>query len=245
MTIRRFDNFHWIEVISTMWKSVYQIVESCLCPLGFEKMIRSDINPPIKPSRNFSKTVGIVLVIITILSLTVAGISSLNHHVTTLTQQQLVTNTQSFYSTQTLTRVSTQTVSSITSVGTSGLPASYYQYCNMYNCSPYAAPPGSTNFGCYSTGPYSITGNSTNVATVQCYGYLYTDASGCLDLVVPIDNGYSNQIQQYYFLQNLPSSHPANGTWVKVTGQLNIQGNNQGPNGGTCPSSSISVTSIT
>ncbi|HKM51712.1 MAG TPA: hypothetical protein VJZ75_11095, partial [Candidatus Bathyarchaeia archaeon] len=185
-----------------------------------------------------AKPLNVALIIITILSLAIAGYSTVNPHVTTVTQQQFVTTTQSIHSTLTVMSVGTQTVtSSVSRVITINLPAGQYQYCNSYNCSPYAAPPGYPGLGC---GPYTVASDTT----VQCSGYLYADGSGCVDLLVPVDNGYSNNIQQYYYLQNLPASHPPIGSWVTVTGQLNQQGNNAGPNGGACPSSYINVTSI-
>lgn len=204
----------------------------------------SDDTQSPKSKGGISKPIGIVLAIVILASLAVAGFNSLNPHTMTVTQQQIVVNSQNVYNTQTVTRLSTQIVSSVSIVvGSTSLPASYYQFCNNYNCSPYAPPGGSVNFGCYSSGPTNM-GVYGNI-TVQCSGYLYSDANGCLDLLVPIDNGYTNQVQQYYFLQNLPATPPAVGTWIKVTGLLNLQGNNPGPNGGSCPSSSISVTSIT
>ena len=185
-----------------------------------------------------SKPVTIGLIVITILALAVGGYSALNSHSTTITRQQFITNTQSVFNTQTQTAINTQTVTSTVTKGNgvATLPAGYYQYCNYYNCNPYPAPPGYYNWGCYSTSA----GNNT----VQCSGYVYKDANGCVDLLVPIDNGYWNGIQQYYYLQNLPSSYPSTGSWVTVTGQLYLQGNNPAPNGSSCPTSSIWVNSI-
>ena len=184
-----------------------------------------------------AKPLNVVLIIITILSLGVAGYSTINPHITTVTQQQFVMNTQFLHTTLTVVNVATETVTSVPIVPTISLPTGHYQYCNSYNCSPYAAPPGYHDFGC---GPYTVASDTT----VQCSGYLYADGSGCIDLLVPVDNGYSNNIQQYYYLRNLPASHPPIGSWVTVTGQLNQQGNNAGPNGGACPSSYINVTSV-
>jgi len=176
--------------------------------------------------RSMSRPVTIGLIVIAILALAVGGYSALNSHSTTITQQQFITNTQSVFNTQTQVAINTQTVTSTVTKGNgvATLPAGYYQYCNYYN------------WGCYSTGA----GNNM----VQCSGYIYKDANGCVDLLVPIDNGYWNGIQQYYYLQNLPSSYPSTGSWVTVTGQLNLQGNNPAPNDGSCPTSSIWVNSI-
>ena len=153
-------------------------------------------------SKSSAKPLNVALIIITILSLAFAGYVTFNPHVTVITPQQFVTNTPSLRSVSTFVNIGTQTVTSVTSVTNTNLPAGYYQYCNSYNCSPYVAPPGYYNFGCYQSAPYNI----ANGNTVQCSGYLYTDGSGCVDLLVPIDNGYANNIQQYYYLQNLPAS---------------------------------------
>lgn len=179
--------------------------------------------------------VGIIIVVIVGLAYAGNSVSPLSTHVMTVTQQQFMTNTQDIYSTQTevVTNIQTLVERSVATV-TSGLPAGYYQYCNYYNCNPYPAPPGYYKLGCYSTGAMN---------TIQCYGYMYEDSNGCVDLLVPVDNGYTNQIQQYYNLQNLPSSYPSLGSSVTVTGQL-FHGHNAGPNGGACPDSYIDVTSI-
>jgi len=193
-----------------------------------------------KPDRALPKHTAIILIILTIFSLLVVGYNTLSPHMTTLTQQQFVTNTQILGSTSTVMDLRTQTVTSTTSIANTNLPAGYYQYCNVYNCNPYAAPPGYYNFGCTSSGPYGV----INSYPVQCSGYLYMDSSGCTDLLVPVDNGYANNIQQYYHLRNLPASHPSIGSWVTVTGQLIMQDSSTGLNGGTCPATSILVSSI-
>lgn len=202
-------------------------------------MSQPQINPSSNSSKSgkpFSKRITIALILLTIFSLLVIGYSTFTPNVTTLTQQQLVTNTQKFQST--IVNFGTQTVTSITTVTNTNLPAGYYQYCNVYSCSPYTSP-GGYNFGCYPSVPYSVIGNNT----VQCSGYLYMDGSGCTDLLVPIDDGFTNHIQQYYYLLNLPAFHPSIGSWVTVKGQLIQQGSSTGPNG-ACPASSIIVSSI-
>jgi len=190
-------------------------------------------------SKRSSKPLNIALVIVIILSLFLAGCTAFGPHVATIAQQQFVTTAQPLRSTSTSVNLETQTVTSVTTVTNTNLPAGYYQYCNSYSCSPYAAPPGYYDFGCSPSAPYSI----ANGNTVECSGYLYSDGSGCVDLLVPIDNGYSNNIQQYYYLENLPASHPPIGSWVTVSGQLYQQGNYRGPMG-VCPSTYINVTSI-
>lgn len=187
--------------------------------------------------KSISKPLSLGLVVLAILSLAVGEYNLINPHAATVTQQHFETTTQNFYNIQTVTSLDTKTVITLTTATTSRntLPADYYQYCNVYNCVPYPAPPGYYNWGCYTNG---------SADTVQCAGYLYKDANGCTDLLVPIDNGYSNQVQQYYYLANLPSSHPPIGSQVTVTGQLS-QGYHAAPNGGACPSSYINVSSLT
>jgi hypothetical protein len=198
---------------------------------------------PIRSRKGLTKPVGIALVVITALSLAVAGYSALTPHVANVTQQQFITNTQSFVNKQTATIAGTMTMTAVvtTTNNAANLPPGYYQYCAEYNCNPYPAPPGYYSFGCASQGPYSSPGLSS---TVQCTGWLYKDPNGCVDLMVPVDDGYTNQIQQYYSLQNLPSSYPSIGSWVTVKGQLYQNGQMMGPSGGACPASYITVTSI-
>jgi len=193
-----------------------------------------------KPGKALPKRTAVVLITLTIFSLLIVGYNTLTPHLTTVTQQQIVTNTQNLQITTTALNVRTDTVTSTTAIANTNLPAGYYQYCNVYNCNPYAAPPGYYNLGCYPSGPYGV----INSYPVQCSGYLYMDGSGCTDLLVPIDDGYSNNIQQYYHLRNLPASHPSIGSWVTVTGQLIMQDSSTGLNGGTCPATSILVNSI-
>lgn len=115
-----------------------------------------------------------------------------------------------------------------------------YQYRNCYQSS-YCNYPGSYNGNYYTT--CQSTGSSN---TVQCSGYLYTPANGCVELAIPIENGYwfESRVYQYYTLQNLPSSYTPAWRWVTVTGQLS-QGYNLAPTGALCPGNYIIVNSIT
>ncbi len=110
-----------------------------------------------------------------------------------------------------------------------------YSYGNYYN---YA---GSYNGNYYTT--CQSTGNSN---TVQCSGYLYTPANGCVELAIPIENGYwfESRVYQYYTLQNLPSSYTPGWRWVTVTGQLS-QGYNMASTGALCPGNYIIVSTLT
>ena len=113
------------------------------------------------------------------------------------------------------------------------------QYGNCYQ-NAYCYYPG------YFNGNYYTTCQSTgNTNTVQCSGYLYQPSNGCVELVIPIDNGYwfESRVYQYYTLQNLPSSYNPGWRWVTVTGQL-YHGYNMAANGASCPGNYIIVNSI-
>jgi hypothetical protein len=116
----------------------------------------------------------------------------------------------------------------------------YYQNGNCYR-NPYCYYPGYYFNGNYYTTCRSI-GNGN---TVQCSGYLYQPSNGCVQLAIPIDNGYwfESRVYQYYALQNLPFSYAPTSGWVTVTGQL-YQGYNFSPSGSSCPGNYIVVNSI-
>ena len=82
--------------------------------------------------------------------------------------------------------------------------------------------------------------------TVQCSGYLYQPTTGCVELAIPIENGYwfESRVYQYYFLQNLPSSFNPNWQWVTVSGQL-YQGPNLASTGALCSGNYIVVSTVT
>jgi len=186
-------------------------------------------------------SISVGLILITLASLILVGYTSLNPHLSTVTQQQFLTNTQSIYSTQTqtqtqsVTSIGTQTLTvTVTTTSTTGIGYGYYQGCGYYGC----PSPGYTSYyGCQSL--------SSSRDTVQCYGYLYKDSAGCIELAVPVNNGYyfETQVYQYYTLRNLPSAYPSLGSWVTVTGQL-YTGYNVGPYGAACPGNYIVVASI-
>jgi biotin operon repressor len=113
------------------------------------------------------------------------------------------------------------------------------QYGNCYQ-NPYCYYPGNYNGNYYTT--CQSTGNTN---TMQCSGYLYRPSNGCVELAIPIDNGYwfESRVYQYYTLQNLPSSYNPAWRWVTVTGRL-YQGYNMAPNGAACPGNYIIVNSI-
>jgi hypothetical protein len=182
--------------------------------------------------------IGIALV--AIVSLGLAGYTTLTPHSATVTEQEYLTNTQNFYTTQTKTLTSTSTVTS--SVATNAAinlngegPASY-QTCGYYGCYP---AQGYTYTPCMSIG----TGN-----TVTCNGYLIQNGNGCVQVSVPItDPDYWNSGIWYvhYTLQKLPSPYPTRGSWVQVTGQLNITNTSISANSAACSPNTITVTSIT
>jgi len=222
----------------------------------------SQTNQPSNTPRGRLRTLGIVgLVLVAILSLGYAGYTSLNPHIMTITQQQLVTNTRSLYSTQTITTSSTATGSTtITSISTSTTTVQpaygfgyypyypYYQYPSYQNCGNYCPPPGSSYLYNYDTCNLSYASYTVppSINTFRCYGYLYQDSSGCTVLMVPITNPYylESPVYQYLTLHNMPSNAPPMGSWVTVTGQV-YQGHNAGPSGAACPLNYIDITSIT
>ena len=113
----------------------------------------------------------------------------------------------------------------------------YFNYANCYY---------NSNCGFNSPGNYnqlqcpSLTMNNT----VQCVGVLYQNANSCVILVIPVYSPIGLVSNQYYTLQQLPSSYPSIGTWVSVSGQLN-RGSNLSSTGAACPGNYINVASIT
>jgi len=218
----------------------------------------SQTNQPTQPSRNTFRTASFVgLVLITILSLAFAGYTVLSPHVTTVTQQEFITNTQNLYSTQTTTSVSTATsattITSTTSLGNTYSYNPYYPYDFAYyqnwyyqNCGAYCPPPSATYLYNYNYCDISkISASSNN--TVRCYGYLSQDPNGCLELIVPMNNPYyyaqESPTYEYYSLHNLPSQYPSPGSWVTVTGQA-YWGPTTNPGSASCPVNYINITSI-
>ena len=181
--------------------------------------------------------------LVAILSLGYAGISmSAPPRLTTVTQQEYLTNTQDFYSTQTQTIVATNTITSAAASANSainlnsgGVPG-IYQSCGYY--------------GCYPAQGYQYTPcNSVGSNTVTCYGYLIQNGNGCTQIsVLTTDPSYWRSGIQYvhYTLQNLPASTPPVGSWVDVTGQLRITNTSiAAANSAACSPNTLSVTSIT
>jgi hypothetical protein len=183
------------------------------------------------------------LIVIAIFSLGFVAYASLNPSVTTITQQQFLTNTQSEYITQTATSVST--VTTLTTV-TTAAPNPYsvitgagYGGSGFYNCGTYGCAPPS--LGAYGDLCQSTSGNDT----VECSGYLSEPTNGCIQLAIPYINPdlLESTAYQYYTLRNAPSTLPSPGSWVTVTGQLG-QGFTPGLNGAACPGNYINVSSI-
>lgn len=228
-------------------------------------------SPPSESRRGFSRAVGIGLIIIVLLGLGGAGYTMMNPHVTTVTQQQLITNTQSLTNTQTqtVTSLDTQTVTHVVTTtsavtnagstygvytGSSGYYSQSNQYCNYNGCyyNPGYNYQSCSYYGCYYNGlpgynNYDYTNICPSVGnnTVQCSGYLYRNQNGCVLLSIPINNGYwfETPVYQYYTLQNLPANYQNTGGWFTVTGQMN-RGYNVSPTGAACPGNYIIVNSI-
>jgi len=121
----------------------------------------------------------------------------------------------------------------------SGYPGYYYggSYPGYYyNGGYYSGVPAFASVYACGNG----VGYSNNV---QCTGYIYQAANGCVELVVQVYNPYSyTSALQYYTLHNL-SSTPASGTLVTVSGQI-YQGYNTSSLGASCPGNYINVSSI-
>jgi hypothetical protein len=217
----------------------------------------SQVNPPSQAGSSGKRSVRSValvgLAIVAVLSLAFAGYTSLNPHIVTVTQQQMLTATQNLYSVQTQTVMTANTVTSVTTVTNMqqsgyGYGNGNYQYCNYYyGC--YQSPGYYYNYpgyyGSYGYNPCQYTGSSSSVT---CYGYFYQASNGCTLLVVPTtSNPYpsyaTGNVYEYYTLHNLPSNTPQIGSWVTVNGQL-YQGYNTASNGASCPNNYIIVNSI-
>jgi hypothetical protein len=173
--------------------------------------------------------IGVALV--AVLSLGYVAYANMTPQMVTVTQQQqqYVTNMQS-PQTQTVTVMSTTTNGAATTATATAVNGNAYQQ----NCvTGVGCNPPYNYDSCWSTGQ----GNQ-----VACDGYLIQDQNGCVELSVPTLTVAQNPYD-HYSLQNLPSSHPSIGSWVVVKGTL-FQGPNSGPNGASCPTSYINVSSI-
>lgn len=201
-------------------------------------------NQPSHSSGNKLTIAGLALV--AILSLAFAGYTALNPHMSTVTQQQFLTNTESFYNRQTQTATSLSTVTSVqvvTQTTTTGYGNGYYQNCPYYGCAypPQNYNPAYSNY--YSYQP-PCQANSASSNAVSCQGFFYQASNGCTVLVIPVWNPaiQESYVYQYYTLQNLTTTYP-NWTWVTVNGQL-YQGSNTSSSGAACPGNYITVNSI-
>jgi hypothetical protein len=105
-------------------------------------------NQPVQTNQSNSKRrgrFGIVIVavlLIVVLVVLLANYNPLSSHVTTVTQQQFLTNTQNIYSTQTVTNVgiitsqTTMTSTATYPITTYPTGSSYYQNCGYSTCYP-------------------------------------------------------------------------------------------------------------
>jgi len=161
----------------------------------------------------------------------------------------------------TVSQAVTSTVTTHTMTTTS-LPARYCSYgCYYYPYPPYySGYPGYYYYGGYPGYYYggSYPGYYNGVPAfasvyacngsgysnyVQCTGYIYQAANGCVELVVQVVNPYSyTSALQYYTLHNL-STTPPSGTLVTVSGQM-YRGYNTSSLGASCPGNYINVSSI-
>ena len=192
-------------------------------------------------------TLGVLGVgIIAILSLGFAGYSAMNPRTMTVTGQQFVTNTQ----------IGTTTITSVNIVNSQAMDPQATQIVAASATTPSGAAfqqncgPGSSSYGCNWPYTYDDCQGTGQGNTVSCDGYLVQGPNGCVELAVPTDT-VSQPTYDHYALQNLPSSFPSIGSWVVVKGGLTLSAtplsasNNSSSNWATtCPTNSISVTSI-
>jgi hypothetical protein len=194
------------------------------------------------PTHSHLTAISLGLIVVAVLALALTWYTTTNPHLTTVTQQQFVTNTQNVYNTVTSFGMVTSVTTTSTTSTTTTTAQFGYGYAYNPNCGYY---------GCYPNPSYTFNGNyyttcqSTGSNQVQCSGFEIRNSNGCILLAVPVYNGYAfeSQVYQYYTLRNLPSSYPPMGSWVTVTGQL-YQGYNAAPNSGSCPGNYINVASI-
>ncbi len=165
-------------------------------------------------------------------------------HTVTLTSTTYATNTSIITSTSTVASVSTNTFTNVITTTAAAPVGNMYaqQNCPPSNCQQPCYYNNCQGY-CYSNDCDFNVCQSIGNNTTQCSGYLYQDKNGCVELVIPIGSPVAQPSYQFYTLQDLPSSHPAFGSWVTVTGQV-YRGSNTGPNGAACPGNYIVVTSI-
>jgi len=230
----------------------------------------SQINQSPRKRRSYFSFVIVAVLLIVVLAVLFANYNPFTSHVTTVTEQELLTNTQNIYSTQTVTSVGIATSqTTMTSTTTYPLATNYFQNCGYSTCYPqygyngyyngysygyyYGQSPYYCSYNynsCYVNGPLQYSYNSACQSTgsnnlSQCSGYMHQDQNGCVELSVPLYSPYNTaQIYQYYTLYNLPASYPPLGSWVTVTGQVYAGSSPGFPYGATCPGNSINVTSI-
>jgi len=226
-----------------------------------------------KGGRSSVRTASMIgLALVAILALGFAGYTALNPHMTTITEQQIITNTQSVYNTQMQTMTSYSQVSQVVTVantqastvaGIGQQQSGYYEYCSPYGCmnapgpsyntyNPYSPPtpwnPGYYNgayYGYWNGNFYQPCQSGAFSNNISCSGYIFQAQNGCNVLVIPIANAFYSESYtfQYYTLHNLPANAPSNGSWVTVSGQL-YNGANTSSTGASCPGNYINVTSI-
>ena len=181
--------------------------------------------------------------LVAILSLGYAGYTMSTPHMSTVTQQQYLTNTENFYSTQTQTITAISTVTTAEAVTNAAINLNgggpgLYQTCGYYGCSP---TQGYTYTPCTPVG-----GNGSN--TVMCYGYLIRNGNECTQIsVLTTDPDYWRSGIEFvhYALHDLPASYPPIGSWVDVTGQLSITNTSVAAANSACSPNILTVSSIT
>jgi len=183
-------------------------------------------NQPSPRRRGHFGLVIVAILLIAVLVVLLANYNPLISHVTTVIQQQFLTNTQNIYSAQTVTNVGIITSqTTMTSTTTYPIGSSYYQNCGYSTCYPpqygyngyyngyngygyyYGQSPYYCSYNynsCYVNGlsqySYSSACQSTGSNGLsQCSGYLHQDQNGCVELSIPLYSPYNTaQVYQYY-----------------------------------------------
>jgi hypothetical protein len=214
------------------------------------------------------------LALVAILALGFAGYTAMNPHVSTVTQQQLITNTQSLYSTQVQTVTSVSSVAQMVTVtNTQGVTTAaaqgngygngYYQYCSPYGCmnapgasyntyNPYNPPnpwyPGYYNglyYG-YWNGYFTPPCQAgASGNNVTCSGYIFQSQNGCNVLVIPIANAYYSETYTFqYYTLHNLPSNAPSNGSWATVSGSLYQGANSSTSGASCPGNYINVASI-
>ena len=123
----------------------------------------SQINQSTRKHRSYFSFVIVAVLLIVVLAVLFVNYNPFTSHVTTVTQQELLTNTQNIYSTQTVTSVGIVTSqTTMTSTTTYPVATNYFQNCGYSTCYP----------------PYGYNGYYDRYYNGYNYGYYYGPSTG-------------------------------------------------------------------